>query len=233
MDFDDRPDEAIRLQKARENAGYETARAACDAFGFTYDTYIQHERGERGLSRAAKRYADAFGVRVAWLLTGEDDPARPLMEIDVRGNIGAGGSIESASEQTHDHEPLRRVTVPFPVPDDAIAFQVLGESMWPRYDPGDIIICSRFGEPSHTVIGFIAAVEADDGNRYLKRVLKGSAPHLFHLESHNAPLMPDVSVRSFARVLATIPASEVNEVTRAVRRAVAKQIKTGASSRGG
>ncbi len=42
-------------------------------FGWNYDTYAQHENGTRGIGRAADRYAAAFRVSEAWLLTGEGD----------------------------------------------------------------------------------------------------------------------------------------------------------------
>ncbi len=71
VEFDDRPDQAKRLEQARRAAGFESARAAAIRFDWSYDTYSQHERGERGLSRSAKRYAKAFKVSEAWLLTGE------------------------------------------------------------------------------------------------------------------------------------------------------------------
>lgn len=69
--IDDRPDPAKRLQIARERRGFSSARAATEFFGWNYDTYIQHERGERGLTRSAQRYALAFRVSLGWLLTGE------------------------------------------------------------------------------------------------------------------------------------------------------------------
>lgn len=66
-----RPDEAQRLQLARERRGFASAKDAATYFGWKYDTYVQHERGERGITRAADRYADAFRVSRGWLLTGE------------------------------------------------------------------------------------------------------------------------------------------------------------------
>jgi phage repressor protein C with HTH and peptisase S24 domain len=68
---DDRPEEAQRLQLAREKRGFATAKDATEYFGWNYDTYIQHERGQRGLSRSAQRYADNLRVSRGWLLTGE------------------------------------------------------------------------------------------------------------------------------------------------------------------
>jgi phage repressor protein C with HTH and peptisase S24 domain len=41
--------------------------------GVAIATYIAHENGHRGLSvQAAEKYAKAFNVRAAWLLTGEE-----------------------------------------------------------------------------------------------------------------------------------------------------------------
>lgn len=68
---DDRPQPAIRLQKAREARGFSSAREAAQRLGFNYETYSQHERGLRGLSRAAADYAKAFKVSVGWLMNGE------------------------------------------------------------------------------------------------------------------------------------------------------------------
>ncbi len=71
MSFDDRPDFAKRLEQARIDRGFTTAKDAARFFGWTYETYIQHEQGIRGISRAASKYAKAFRVSEGWLLTGE------------------------------------------------------------------------------------------------------------------------------------------------------------------
>jgi hypothetical protein len=70
---EERPAPAIRLEAARRARGFEDAKSACRYFGWVYDSYIQHERGERGLSRSASRYATAFRVSVGWLLNGEGE----------------------------------------------------------------------------------------------------------------------------------------------------------------
>lgn len=71
MEFDDRPDYAKRLEAARIARGFRFAKEAASYFGWKYETYIQHEQGIRGISRAAGRYAKAFRVSEGWLLTGE------------------------------------------------------------------------------------------------------------------------------------------------------------------
>jgi transcriptional regulator with XRE-family HTH domain len=71
MEFDDRPDYAQRLEEARKNAGFSSMQKATERFGWSYPTYAQHEKGLRGIGRAAAKYAKAFKVSEAWLLTGE------------------------------------------------------------------------------------------------------------------------------------------------------------------
>ncbi|EHK56843.1 putative phage repressor [Mesorhizobium alhagi CCNWXJ12-2] len=71
MAYDDRPEPAKRLQIAREAAKFGTAKAAALRFGWNKDSYYQHENGTRGIGRAAAKYAKAFKVSEAWLLTGE------------------------------------------------------------------------------------------------------------------------------------------------------------------
>lgn len=77
------PDQAIRLRQAREARGFPDAKAAAKFFGFNYNSYAQHENGNRGIRRdTAERYRKAYGVSAGWLLTGDGDrvaviPGRP------------------------------------------------------------------------------------------------------------------------------------------------------------
>jgi hypothetical protein len=83
MVFDDRPEFAKRLEQARIAAGFTTAREACRRKAWTYSTYIQHERGIRGLGRTVDKYAKAYKVQAGWLLGLQED-----------GGPDAGGSID-------------------------------------------------------------------------------------------------------------------------------------------
>ena len=69
--IDTRPDYAKRLEGARIARGFKTAKSACDFFGWNYNSYAQHEQGNRGISRVSAKYAKAYRVSEAWLLTGE------------------------------------------------------------------------------------------------------------------------------------------------------------------
>ncbi|MEM7303808.1 MAG: helix-turn-helix transcriptional regulator [Pseudomonadota bacterium] len=72
--YDDRPDPAKRLRLAREKAGFNTAKAAADRFGWVYTSYQAHERGERGIRPdVADEYAKAFGIEASDILFGGGD----------------------------------------------------------------------------------------------------------------------------------------------------------------
>jgi phage repressor protein C with HTH and peptisase S24 domain len=62
-----------RLRFAREQAGYGRASDAARAMGVEEPTYLGHENGSRGLSRAAARYARFFHVSLDWLIDGRGE----------------------------------------------------------------------------------------------------------------------------------------------------------------
>ncbi len=128
------PDYAIRLQKARKAAGFKHALHATQRFGWSYPTYMNHEKGLRGIGKAAARYAQAFRVSEAWLLTGEgESPEEP--KIPVFGY--AAGSFDGYNVM--DHNPLAYISRPPALEDvdDAYAVYVRGDSMAPRFFAGD------------------------------------------------------------------------------------------------
>ncbi|PRX09997.1 UNVERIFIED_ORG: SOS-response transcriptional repressor LexA [Martelella mediterranea] len=163
MTFDDRPSPAIRLQQARERRGFKSAKAAAEYFGWSVATYIQHENGQRGLVRAAARYAKAFRISEGWLLTGDGDapgPAIPLVSLVSAGKL----------EQPNGYIPSDEfVTVPaggLPA-GDWIALRVEGDSMDDYSPPGSIIFVNR--RERDPVDGGFYVVCTDDGEATYKR----------------------------------------------------------------
>jgi hypothetical protein len=142
--------------------------------------------------------APVLETTAAWLLEGIGEPA-PGNRVGVVGRIGAGAEISPEFEQIPP-EGLYEIEVPFPIAGDSIAFQVEGDSMWPRYDPGDVIICQREGTHAADVVGWEAAVRTTDGKRYLKRVQRGASFGTFDLESHNAAPIRGVRLEWAAEV---------------------------------
>jgi phage repressor protein C with HTH and peptisase S24 domain len=147
--------------------------------------------------------APVLQTTAAWLLDG--GVGDPNKNVRVVGRIGAGAEILPEVEQIPP-EGLYEIEVPFPIPLTSIAFEVEGDSMSPRYDSGDVILCWREGVDGESIIGWEAAVRTADGKRYLKRIRRGSVTGTFDLESHNAPPIRNVLIEWAAEVQAVVRA---------------------------
>lgn len=216
-----------RIRKARLNAGIATGTEAARQLGIPASTYLGYENGDREPGKdAARRLAKAYKVSLDWLLTGEgslSDSAPPSNEVAVMGRIGAGQEISPEEEQIPP-EGLYEIEVPFPVPADAVAFEVSGESMWPRYDDGDVVICWRTEVNPEELVGWEAAVRTADGRRLLKRVVRGSEPQTYDLESHNAPPIRGVRLEWIAGVHGVVRSGQWRKLSSAGRRRMIKKM---------
>lgn len=81
-----------RLIAAREQLKLTTAQAAAAFLKVPYDSYVQHERGERGMSRKVQAYAAKLGVEESWLLWGKSPPEWAQPDLDVTAEERAGGA---------------------------------------------------------------------------------------------------------------------------------------------
>ncbi|MQW00013.1 peptidase S24 [Sinorhizobium medicae] len=180
------------------------------------------ENGERNLSvKNLNLFAHAFDVAAQDILAKAPEKAPNV--VGVMGRIGAGAEILPEEEQIPP-EGLYEIETPFPLPHDAIAFEVTGESMWPRYDDGDIIICWRQGVVVEEVLGWEAAVKTATGQRYLKRVLQGSERGTFDLESHNAPPIRGVRLVWVAAIQSVIRSGQWKKLTPSARQRMVQKM---------
>jgi phage repressor protein C with HTH and peptisase S24 domain len=195
---DEKTEQAVRLVEAREARGFADAKAAARYFGWKYDTYIQHERGGRGLKDdVVERYARAYRVAPEWLKFGSG-PRDASNVVNVMGRIGAGAEIIPEAEQV-DLDGLYEIESSIPLADGMIGFEVVGDSMWPRYADGDVLIVSKDGTPIEAIVdGDEAAVRTTDGRRFVKQLRRENG--LWTLESHNAPPIRGVKLEWVAEV---------------------------------
>lgn len=108
--------QADRLRTARERAGYPTPTEAANAFGWNPVTYRAHENGQNGLRPdPARRYAKAFRVSAAWLLTGESGAHKNniLEEAPASGHIPVIGVIAAGVWQEAEAMYDTGETIPF------------------------------------------------------------------------------------------------------------------------
>jgi transcriptional regulator with XRE-family HTH domain len=101
-----------RLKLARENAGFKQPSDAARRFGWSEHTYKSHENGIRGIRLpVAQKYAEAFGVSVAWLTTGANGPERAkqtdVLNVPVYGAAAGGVWLENADDpETDEFVPI-------------------------------------------------------------------------------------------------------------------------------
>jgi phage repressor protein C with HTH and peptisase S24 domain len=190
-----------RLRLAREQAGFLHASDAARAMGIEEPTYLGHENGSRGLSRAAARYARFFGVSLDWLIDGRGRAAEPPLpapprNAEIGGPARFGARIPAYGQAVggKDGEFIlngnRIVDVLAPpslqgVP-DAYAVYVVGDSMEPRYFAGEAVFVNprlpvRRGD---FVVAQIAVEDGEPPHAYIKRFVARDA-RLLRLEQFN------------------------------------------------
>lgn len=176
-----------RLREARAAAGFEDAAEAARRFGWTEATYRSHENGTRNFTKeGAKRYARAFRVSPEWLYLGIGDASKK--PVPFVGYVGAGAEVFPIDDGgcLDDMEP------PPGIGPEAVAVKVRGDSMFPRYMEGDVLIYDQ-----HSTLpkadGQECIVSLPDGRKFVKLV-RAEPDGTATLESWNAAPMRHLAV---------------------------------------
>jgi transcriptional regulator with XRE-family HTH domain len=207
---------AHRLRQARIDRGFETAAAAADAHGWSRNTYASNENGNAPFSyRRAKEYAQAFGVSAEWLYDagGAMQPGADSGEIPVVGRVGANpdGAVLFALGQ----DPAELAPIPPGGTDKARALRVVGHSMTGLADDGALIYFEdQRTAPTPDMLGQVVIVETDTDEVLVKRLLRGSRPGLYDLESIAGPMRRDARLRWAAHITAIIPPFQARRIVR-------------------
>lgn len=166
--------------------------------GMSEGTFRAFLKGDQTKNLRLDRYdaiADAFGIPVDDLV-GVGRPPVPVV-----GMIGAGEEIHPFDDGAPGSR-LDEIEVPPSVPLDAVAVIVKGQSMWPDYWPGDVIVYRRdVPFDREACLYQDCVVRVLDGPTLVKRVKPGSRPDLLTLESTNAPPRVDQRIEWAAPVL--------------------------------
>ncbi len=183
---------------------------------------------ERGLTKPGKTkggLAAAMGVRpgaVSEILSearlikaSEIQPIIDYLELNavpIMGRVGAGASIGPELEQMPP-EGLGEVELPFPISEETIAFEVVGDSMLPKYENGDVIVVYRDQRhPLSSFYGEEAAVRLKSGERYLKTIERGKTAQLVNLTSFNAKPISGVKLEWIGEICVTLPRGQIERL---------------------
>lgn len=205
MTWDQRLSDALR---AKGWSKTELARRS----GVAYDNVLKYVSGKVDQPRGdtLDKLADALDVERLWLSEGLRSENRP---IPLMGFIGAGAEIEPEFEQVPP-EGLDQIHVPFPVPDDMIAFGVRGDSMLPVFKDGAVVIVYRDQKrPLTSFFGEDAAVRTSDGRRFIKTIMRGGEG-LVNLFSWNAAPIENVSLEWIGEIFAVLPPRGLGKVAK-------------------
>lgn len=130
------------------------------------------------------------------------------LKVPVLGKIGAGGEVLYYVDPDDEINGVDIQYVPRPplAQGRLIALEVVGSSMLPKYEEGDIIYIRRDHDgimPSY--LNKYCAVRTSDGGTYLKILATGSQAGRYTLRSLNAPDMENVEVIWAAKVAFVMP----------------------------
>lgn len=170
----------VEIRRAREARGLKQKQLA-EAIGCSQ---ADIQRIESGTVRNSKYLARV----IKYLHLSEDTKAT----IPVVGYVGAGAEVLAIDDHMKG-DGLDEVPAP-PGMLNGIALIIRGDSMQPKYDDGEVIYIEKVFVSVESLIGSICYVELADGRRYLKRLMLGSQPGVFTLESLNGPAIVDAVV---------------------------------------
>ena len=135
-----------------------------------------------------------------------------LNSVPIMGRVGAGASISPEYEQMPP-EGIGEVELPFPIAEETIAFEVVGDSMLPKYENGDIIVVYRDQRhPLSSFYGEEAAVRLKTGERYLKTIERGKTAHVVNLTSFNAKPIAGVKLEWIGEICVTLPRGQIERL---------------------
>lgn len=131
------------------------------------------------------------------------DTTRPR-EIPIIGYVGAGAAIYPFDEG----EPgvgFDVIHLPHGMR-GAFGLLVRGDSMYPKYEDGEVVICDDVVYDPQSLVGRYCYVKLADGRAFLKKLRNGSERGLYSLHSHNAAPIEDVALVDAFPVAWTKPA---------------------------
>jgi repressor LexA len=200
-----------RLREKFEKTGWSKAEFSRRS-RVSYDNVNKYLSGkvDKPRGRTLAMLAEPLGMTALELEYGLDD-ASGSSQVPLMGYIGAGAEISPDFEQVPD-DGIEQISLPFHLAGDTIAFQVRGDSMYPRFNDGDVVIVWRDQQlRAESYIGLEAAVRTSDGRRFIKIIRNGTSG--LYLESHNAPPIIGVALVWIGGVAATIPANQIRRST--------------------
>lgn len=177
-----------------------TLEQLAEATGYSVGHINNIENHKKGFTaQSLKRIASALGVKPGELL----DTSNAWQDVSVLGLIGPQGMIRAAAENGATHKP-RKIRLPMAL-GDAVALVVEGQSLYPRYDDGAVLVCGKAPVEPSQAIGRECFLVMANGISMVRRVEKGSEPDMYTLTAHNLPPLMDQEILACRPVIVSLP----------------------------
>ena len=141
-----------------------------------------------------------------YLLGRTDDPSPNAVVKRTTRIVGrAGAATDGRVAFAEGHEGLGIVEVPAGATEESVAVEIEGYSQGWLADGALIFYTEVHQAPTEDMLGVIVVVGTDQDEVLLKKLLRGSKPGHYDLESINGPLMKDRRVIWAAHVDSLVP----------------------------
>lgn len=205
-----------RIERRLKELGISAATASKQA-GLSSDAIRNMRRAvenddRKGVSTATiLALAPILQTTASWLIEGVGgDTAARVRVLGYAGADTEGYVIQSDSDPVNETAP-----VPPGGTSESVALHLKGGSMRGIADDGSLIYFEhQENPPTPDMIGYPCVVELEDGQVLFKRLLRGTGPGLFDLESTVGDTLRDRRIRWAAEPTAIIPPRQARRIVR-------------------
>lgn len=178
-----------RIRKIRESKQL-TLQQVAERARTSHQQIQRLEKGERKLTvEWLQRLADALDTTVSDLLGSSGDVTVPIIGWVGNGEVvtfDESGELGSTEAPTSD--------------EGVVALVVRGDSMWPKYEDGAVLLFELTDQVAADCFGRTCVVQTVEGQTFVKRVQPGSEDGRYRLVSLRAPELQDVELVWASRV---------------------------------
>jgi transcriptional regulator with XRE-family HTH domain len=182
-----------RLRELRTAKGWTQDKAA-EAMGVSRGQYIKLERGERRLTNQyIAAAAQAYEV-------SEIDVIATRKTVPVVGYVAAGSTA-------HFYDDGGQEPVPMPPGgnDNTVAVEARGDSLGEFFNQWLVYYDDIHDPPTLSMIGHLCVMRLIDGRTVVKKLMRGTRPGLYRLDSQTESPLEDQEIIWAARVTAMTP----------------------------